>query len=55
MNIPFLQSRRAQRFAMYAAGVLIANPAPRPALAFVKFLAAPKAAAEWTKAGFERP
>jgi molybdate transport system substrate-binding protein len=38
---------------VYATGVLAANAAPEPALAFVKFLADPSNAHHWTAAGFE--
>lgn len=44
-----------QSYTTYAAGVPVANAAPAPALAFIKFLAAPAATAAWKKAGFERP
>lgn len=38
---------------VYAAGVLAANAAPEPAMAFIKFLADPANAAHWKHAGFE--
>ena len=38
---------------VYAAGVLAANPAPEPAVAFIKFLTDPGNAAHWTHGGFE--
>ena len=38
---------------VYAAGVLAANPAPEPALAFVKFLTDPANASHWKDGGFE--
>jgi molybdate transport system substrate-binding protein len=38
---------------VYAAGVLAANAAPEPALAFVKFLADPSNAPHWRDGGFE--
>jgi molybdate transport system substrate-binding protein len=38
---------------IYAAGVLAANAAPEPAIAFVKFLADPSNAHHWKDAGFE--
>jgi molybdate transport system substrate-binding protein len=38
---------------VYAAGVLEANPAPEPAIAFVNFLADPANAHHWKHAGFE--
>jgi molybdate transport system substrate-binding protein len=38
---------------VYAAGVLAANAAPEPALAFVKFLADPANAPHWKDGGFE--
>ena len=38
---------------VYAAGVLAANPAPEPAMAFIKFLTDPANAAHWTHGGFE--
>ena len=38
---------------VYAAGVLAANAAPEPALAFVKFLVAPDNAKHWKDGGFE--
>jgi molybdate transport system substrate-binding protein len=38
---------------VYAAGVLAANAAPDPALAFVRFLTDPSNAKHWTDGGFE--
>ena len=38
---------------VYATGVLAANAAPEPAMAFVKFLADPSNAKHWKDAGFE--
>lgn len=38
---------------VYAAGVLTANAAPEPAMAFIKFLTDPANAAHWTHGGFE--
>jgi molybdate transport system substrate-binding protein len=38
---------------VYATGVLSANAAPEPALAFVKFLAEPSNAHHWKEAGFD--
>jgi molybdate transport system substrate-binding protein len=38
---------------VYGAAVLSANPSPEPAVAFVKFLAAPSNAEHWKEAGFE--
>ena len=38
---------------VYAAGVLAANAAPEPALAFVKFLTDPSNAKHWKDGGFE--
>jgi molybdate transport system substrate-binding protein len=38
---------------VYGAAVLAANPAPEPAIAFVKFLADPANAKYWKHAGFE--
>ena len=38
---------------VYATGVLAANAAPEPAIAFVKFLADPSHAKHWKDAGFE--
>ena len=38
---------------VYATGVLAANAAPEPAMAFVKFLADPANAEHWKHAGFE--
>ena len=38
---------------VYAAGVLAANPAPDPAMAFIRFLTDPANAAHWTHGGFE--
>jgi molybdate transport system substrate-binding protein len=38
---------------VYATGVLAANAAPEPAVAFVKFLADPAHAKHWKDAGFE--
>ncbi len=38
---------------VYATGVLAANAAPEPAMAFIKFLADPANAAHWKHAGFE--
>jgi len=37
---------------IYAAGVLAANAAPEPALAFIRFLADPSNAGHWKEAGF---
>ena len=37
---------------LYGAAVLSANPAPEPAMAFVKFLADPSNAHHWKEAGF---
>jgi molybdate transport system substrate-binding protein len=47
--------RPLQSYTTYVAGVPVGNAAPGPALAFVKFLAAPAAAARWKEAGFEPP
>lgn len=44
-----------QSYTTYAAGVPVANAAPAPAFALVKFLSDPAAAATWKKAGFEAP
>ncbi len=38
---------------VYGAAVLAANPAPDPAIAFVRFLADPAQAQHWTDGGFE--
>jgi molybdate transport system substrate-binding protein len=38
---------------IYAAGVLVANASPEPAIAFIKFLADPSNATHWKDAGFE--
>ena len=38
---------------VYGTAVLVANPAPEPALAFVKFLADPANAKHWKDGGFE--
>ena len=38
---------------IYATGVLAANAAPEPAIAFIKFLADPSHAKHWKDAGFE--
>jgi len=45
--------REVQLNTVYAAGVLAANPAPEPAIAFVKFLADPSNSQHWKEAGFE--
>ena len=44
--------REAQLNTVYATGVLAANAAPEPAIAFVKFLADPAHAKHWKEAGF---
>jgi len=44
-----------QSYTTYVAAVPVSDAAPGPALAFVKFLAAPTAAQHWKAAGFELP
>jgi molybdate transport system substrate-binding protein len=44
-----------QTYTTYVAGVPIGDAAPGPALAFIKFLGSPAAAARWKAAGFEPP